>query len=68
MVPRQFYKYLKMLEKEPERMPTRKTQNHAINLREGFVPKKRKIYPLSRIERDQVQKFMKNQLKKKYIQ
>ena len=32
-------------------MPTRKTWDHTIDLRERFVPKKRKIYPLSRIER-----------------
>jgi len=41
MIPRQFYKYLKVFEeKESERMPTRKTWNHAIDLREGFVPKR----------------------------
>ena len=55
MVPRWFYKYLKMFEKkDSERMPTRKAWNHAINLREGFVPKKGRIYPLSRIEREEV--------------
>ena len=48
MVPRWFHKYLKMFEKKDlERMPTKKTWDHAIDLREGFVPKKRKIYPLS---------------------
>ena len=53
MVPRQFHKYLKMFEKkESEKMPTRKAWDHAIDLREGFVPKKSKIYPLSRIERE----------------
>ena len=47
MVPRQFHKYLKVFEKkDSERMPTRKAWDHAIDLREGFVPKKRKIYPL----------------------
>ena len=29
--------------------------------------KKRKIYPLSRVEREEVQKFVKDQLKKGYI-
>ena len=44
MVPRQFHKYLKVFEKkESERMPTRKAWDHAIDLREGFVPKKGKI-------------------------
>ena len=55
MVPRQFYMYLKVFEKkESERMLTRKTWNHIIDLREGFVLKKRKIYLLSRIERKEV--------------
>jgi len=68
MVPRWFHKYLKMFEKkESERMPTRKTWDHVIDLREGFVPKKSKIYPLSRVEREEVQEFMKDQLRKGYI-
>ena len=68
MVPRQFHKYLKVFEKkESERMPMRKAQDHAIDLREGFVPKKGKIYLLSRIEREEVQEFVKNQLRKGYI-
>ena len=55
MVPRRFYKYLKVFEKKKsERMPIRKAWNHAINLREGFVPKKGKIYLLSRVEREEV--------------
>ena len=68
MVPRRFHKYLKVFEKkDSERMPTRKTWDHAIDLREGFVPKKGKIYPLSRIEREEVQEFVKDQLRKGYI-
>ena len=68
MVPRQFHKYLKVFEKKNlERMPTRKAWDHAIDLREGFVPKKGKIYPLSRVEREEVQEFVKDQLKKGYI-
>jgi len=54
IVSRRFQKYLKVFEKELERMLIRKTWNHAIDLRESFVPKKRKIYPLSRIERKKV--------------
>ena len=68
MVPRRFHKYFKVFEKkESERMLTRKTWDHAIDLREGFVPKKDKIYPLSRVEREKVQEFMKDQLRKGYI-
>ena len=55
MVPRQFHKYLKVFKKkDSERMLIRKTWDHAIDLREGFVPKKSKIYPLSRVEREEV--------------
>ena len=68
IVPRRFYKYLKVFEKkDSERMLTKKIWDHAIDLKEGFVPKKGKIYPLSRIEREEVQEFVKDQLRKEYI-
>ena len=68
MVPRRFHKYLKVFEKkDSKRMPTRKAWDHAIDLREWFVPKKGKIYPLSRVEREEVQEFVKDQLRKGYI-
>jgi len=55
MVPRWFHKYLKMFKKkEPEKILTRKAWNYTINLREEFVPKKGKIYSLSRVEREEV--------------
>ena len=68
IVSRRFHKYLKVFKKKKsERMSTRKTWDHAIDLSKGFVLKKRKIYLLSRMEREEVQEFMKNQSKKKYI-
>ena len=68
IVPRQFHKYLKVFEKkESERMLMRKVWDHTIDLRERFVPKKGKIYLLSRVEREEVQEFVKNQLRKGYI-
>jgi len=68
MVPRLFHKYVKVFEKkESERILTRKAWDHAIDLREGFVLKKEKIYPLSRVEREEVQEFVKDQLRKGYI-
>jgi len=69
MVSRRFHKSLKVFEKKKsEKMLMRKTWDHAIDLREEFVPKNGKIYPLSRIEREEVQEFMKDQLRKEYIQ
>jgi len=68
VVSRRFHKYLKVFEKkDSERMLMRKAWDHAIDLREGFVPKKGKIYLLSRVEREEVQKFVKDQLRKGYI-
>jgi len=68
MVPRRFHKYLKVFEKkDSERMLIIKAWDHAIDLREGFVPKKGKIYLLSRVEREEVQEFVKDQLRKRYI-
>ena len=61
MVPQRFHKYLKVFEKKnSERMPIRKVWDHAIDLREGFVLKNGKIYPLSRVEREEVQEFVKD--------
>ena len=48
-------------------MPTRKFQNHTINIEEEFVPKKEKIYLLSREKREEVHKFIVEQLRKEYI-
>ena len=50
-----------MFEKnKSERMLIRKTWNYAIDLRKGLVLKKGKIYPLSRIEKEMIQEFVKN--------
>jgi len=48
-------------------MPVRKAWDHAIELKEGFVPKKGKVYSLSREEREKVQAFVEDQLRKGYI-
>ena len=48
-------------------MPTRKLWDHAIDTREGFVPRKRKVYLLSREEREEVCEFIIKQLRKEYI-
>jgi len=68
IVPQRFHKYLKVFEKkDSERMPTRKAWDHVIDLRKGFVLEKGKIYLLSRVEREEVQEFVKDQLRKGYI-
>jgi len=52
---------------ESERMLTRKIWDHAIDLKEIFKPRKGRIYSLSRNKREEVQKFVEDQLKKGYI-
>jgi len=52
---------------ESKRMLTRKIWDHAIDLKETFKPQKGRIYPLSKNERKEVQNFVDNQLRKRYI-
>jgi len=55
MVPKRFLKWRKVFGKmESERMPTRKIWDHAIDLKETFKPRKGRIYPLSKNEREEV--------------
>ena len=53
--------------KQSEKMPMRKVWNHVIDIKEGFVPRKGKVYPLSREEREEIREFIKEQLRKGYI-
>jgi len=69
MVPKKFHQWLKVFGKvESERMPVRKVWDHAMDLKEDFKASKAKVYPLSRNERDEVQGFVEEHLKKGYIQ
>jgi len=68
LVPKKFLKWRKVFGKvESERMPTRKVWDHAIDLKETFKLQKRRIYPLSKNEREEVQNFVEDQLRKRYI-
>jgi len=68
MVPRKFLKWKKVFGKvKSVRMSTRKIWDHAIDLKETFKPRKGKIYPLSKNEREEVQNFVEDQLRKGYI-
>jgi len=69
LVPKRFWRWKKVFrKKKSERIPVQKAWDHAIELKEGFVPKKGKVYSLSREEREEVQAFVKDQLRKGYIQ
>ena len=68
LVPEKFHRWIKVFgKKQSERMPTRKLWDHAIDVKEGFMPRKGKVYPLSREEREEVREFIKEQLRKGYI-
>ena len=68
MVPKKFLKWRKVFEKvKSERMLMRKVWDHAIDLKETFKLQKERIYPLSKNEREEVQNFVEDQLRKGYI-
>jgi len=48
-------------------MLTKKIWNHVIEVKKGFVLRKRKMYLLSREEREEICKFIEEQLRKEYI-
>ena len=63
LVSRRFQKWKKVFKKEKsERMPTQKLQDYAIELKEEFVPRKGKVYLLSREKRKKMQAFIEDQL------
>jgi len=68
LVPRRFWKWKKVFgKKESERMLVQKIWDHAIELKEGFMPRKGKVYSLLREKREKVQTFVEDQLRKGYI-
>jgi len=68
LVPGKFLKWRKVFGKvESERMPTRKVWDHAIDLKKTFKLWKGRIYPLFKNEREEVQNFVEDQLRKRYI-
>ena len=68
MVPEKFHPWIKIFgKKQLERIPTRKVWDHVIDVKEGFVLRKGKVYLLSREEREEVREFIKEQLRKGYI-
>jgi len=68
LVPEKFHKWIKVFgKKQLERMLMKKVWDHAIDVKEGFVLRKEKVYPLSREEREEVREFIWEQLRKGYI-
>ena len=68
IVLQKFLKQRKVFGKvKSERILTRKIWNHTIDLKETFKPRKERIYPLSKNKREEVQNFVEDQLRKRYI-
>jgi len=68
MVPKRFHRWLKVFGKvESKRMLVRKVWDHMIDLNDDFKASKARVYPLSRNEKKEVQKFVNEHLKKGYI-
>jgi len=68
LVPKKFHQWIKVFsKKQSERMLTRKVWDHAIEVKEGFVLRKGKVYLLLREKRKEVREFIQEQLRKGYI-
>jgi len=48
-------------------MHTKKLWDYTIEIKEGFLLRKRKVYPLLREERENIYEFIQEQLRKRYI-
>jgi len=59
LVLEKFHRWIKVFrKKQSERILTRKMWDHVIDVKEGFVPRKGKVYPLLREEREEVREFI----------
>ena len=68
LVLQKFYKWIYIFRKKAsERMLTKKLWDHEIEVKQGFVPKKQKVYSLSKEKRGKMYEFIKEQLRKGYI-
>ena len=64
----QFHQWIHIFRKKAsERMLIKKLWDHTIEVKEGFVLKKKKVYPLSREEREDIYEFIEEKLRKEYI-
>jgi hypothetical protein len=69
LVPAEYHKYLDIFSKEKaHRFPELRPWNHKIKMKEGFEPKSFKNYNLTPAEQIKLDKFLKENLEKGYIQ
>ena len=68
-IPEEYHKFLDVFdEKKADRFPEEQVWDHKIELKYGFVPKSFKNYNLTPIEQIELDKFLKENLEKGYIQ
>ena len=69
LVPKEFWEYGDVFsKKKSERMPTRKPYDHAIEFEENAsLPKPAKLYPMSPMERNSLDQWIDEELRKGYI-
>ena len=68
MVPPAYMEFRTIFEKKAsERFPTSRPWDHEIELKENWKPNNAKIYPMSPNEREELDKFITEHLKKGYI-
>jgi hypothetical protein len=69
LVPVEYHKYLDIFSKEKaHRFPESRPWDHKIKMKEGFEPKLSKNYNLTLAEQIELDKFLKENLEKEYIQ
>lgn len=69
LLPEYLHGYKEVFEKKAaERFPGSRPWDHAIDMQPSFVPKDCKVYPLSPKEREELDKFLDENLQKGYIQ
>jgi hypothetical protein len=69
LVPAEYHKYLDIFNKEKaHRFPESRPWDHKIEMKEGFEPKSFKNYNLTPAEQLELDKFLKENLEKGYIQ
>jgi len=67
-VPKEYHNFLSVFNKKAaSRFPDSRPWDHKIDLKEGFVPKSSKVYPLTPGEETSVKEFIDENLAKGYI-
>ena len=68
LVPSEYHDFLHLFDKKTsERFPKSTVYDHKIELKEGFIPKTTKLYPLTVKEDEVAKRFVEDNLRKGYI-